>query len=199
MGLRFVVVTGVARDDLPDGGARIWAATIRAVREAVPGCGIEVLPTDFGGGERDVATVLDAGPDVFAHNLETVRRLHQRIRPAFGYDRTLDVLAMAKRLRPGQVTKSNMILGMGERPDEIPDALRDLAESGCELVTMGQYLRPTPHHLPVDRWVTPKEFARWKALGESSGIAHVEAGPLVRSSYHAGEQFRRAMSATPAR
>jgi len=199
MGLRFVVVTGVARDDLPDGGARIWAATIRAIREAVPGCGIEVLPTDFSGGERDVATVLEAEPDVFAHNLETVRRLHARIRPAFGYDRTLDVLAMAKRLRAGQVTKSNLILGMGERPDEIPDALRELADSGCEIVTMGQYLRPTPHHLPVHRWVTPAEFNGWKALGESFGIAHVEAGPLVRSSYHAGEQFRSALSATPAR
>ena len=199
MGLRFVVVTGVARDDLLDGGARIWAATIRTIRAAVPGCGIEVLPTDFSGGEGDVATVLEAEPDVFAHNLETVRRLHARIRPAFGYDRTLDVLAMSKRLRPGQVTKSNLILGMGERPDEIPGALRDLAEAGCEIVTMGQYLRPTPQHLPVDRWVTPEEFEEWKALGESFGIAHVEAGPLVRSSYRAGEQFRRAQVAAPAR
>ena len=199
MGLRFVVVTGVARDDLLDGGARIWAATIRTIREAVPGCGIEVLPTDFSGGEGDVATVLEAEPDVFAHNLETVRRLHAKIRPAFGYDRTLDVLAMSKRLRPGQVTKSNLILGMGERPDEIPGALRDLAEAGCEIVTMGQYLRPTPQHLPVDRWVTPEEFEEWKALGESFGIAHVEAGPLVRSSYRAGEQFRRAQVAAPAR
>jgi lipoic acid synthetase len=193
MGLRFVVVTGVARDDLPDGGARIWATTIRAIRDAVPDCGVEVLPTDFKGGERDIATVIAAGPDVFAHNLETVRRLHERIRPAFGYDRTLDVLRIAERLREGQVTKSNLILGMGERPDEIPRALRDLAEAGCDIVTMGQYLRPTEHHLPVDRWVTPDEFARWKALGESFGIAHVEAGPLVRSSYHAGEQFRRAV------
>ena len=114
MGLRFVVLTGVARDDLPDGGARIWAATIRAVREAVPGCGVEVLPTDFKGGERDIATVIEAGPDVFAHNLETVRRLHGRIRPAFGYDRSLEVLRIAKRLRSGQITKSNLILGMGE-------------------------------------------------------------------------------------
>jgi len=199
MGLRFVVLTGVARDDLPDGGARIWAATIRAVKAGVPGIGVEVLPTDFSGGERDVATVLDAEPDVFAHNLETVRRLHGRIRPAFGYDRTLDVLRMAKRLRAGQVTKSNLILGMGERPDEIPDALLHLAEAGCQIVTIGQYLRPTPMHLPVDRWVTPDEFAGWEALGESLGIAHVEAGPLVRSSYHAGEQFRRARAAAPAR
>jgi lipoic acid synthetase len=195
MGLRFVVVTGVARDDLPDGGARVWARTIRAIREAVPGCGVEVLPTDFKGGERDIATVVDAEPDVFAHNLETVRRLHGRIRPAFGYDRTLQVLRTAERLRAGQVTKSNLILGMGERPDEIPQALRDLADAGCDIVTMGQYLRPTELHLPVDRWVTPEEFGEWKALGESFGIAHVEAGPLVRSSYHAGKQFRRAVEA----
>ncbi len=195
MGLRFVVVTGVARDDLADGGARIWARTIRAIRDAVPGCGVEVLPTDFRGGERDIATVIAAGPDVFAHNLETVRRLHDRIRPAFGYDRTLDVLRIAKGLRSGQVTKSNLILGMGERPDEIPQALRDLADVGCDIVTVGQYLRPTDHHLPVDRWVHPDEFERWKVLGESFGIAHVEAGPLVRSSYHAGKQFRRALEA----
>ena len=195
MGLRFVVVTGVARDDLPDGGARIWASTIAACRDAVPGIGVEVLPSDFKGGERDIATVIEAEPDVFAHNLETVRRLHGRIRPAFGYDRTLEVLRVAKRLRGGQVTKSNLILGMGERPEEIPQALQDLAGAGADIATMGQYLRPTPHHLPVDRWVTPEEFGEWKALGESFGIAHVEAGPLVRSSYHAGKQFRRAIDA----
>jgi lipoic acid synthetase len=193
MGLRFVVVTGVARDDLHDGGAGIWARTIRAIREAVPECGVEVLPTDFKGGERDIATVIGAEPDVFAHNLETVRRLHGRIRPAFGYERTLEVLRTAKRLREGQVTKSNLILGMGERPEEIPRALRDLADAGADIVTMGQYLRPTQHHLPVDRWVTPEELGRWKELGESFGIAHLEAGPLVRSSYHAGSQFRRAL------
>jgi len=198
MGLRFVVLTGVARDDLPDGGARIWAAAIRAVREAVPGCGVEVLPTDFKGGERDIATVIEAEPDVFAHNLETVRRLHPKIRPAFGYERTLEVLRIANRLRAGQVTKSNLILGMGERPEEIPQALRDIADAGAEIVTMGQYLRPTPFHLPVDRWVTPDEFAEWKRVGESLGIAHVEAGPLVRSSYHAGKQLRRALDANAA-
>ena len=198
MGLRFAVITGVARDDLPDGGASIWAATIRAVREAVPDCGVEVLPTDFKGGERDIVTVIDAEPDVFAHNLETVRRLHERIRPAFGYDRTLEVLRIAKRRRAGQVTKSNLILGMGERAEEIPQALRDIAEAGAEIVTMGQYLRPTPMHLPVDRWVTPGEFAEWKRVGESFGIAHVEAGPLVRSSYHAGKQLRRALDANAA-
>ncbi|HEY7399577.1 MAG TPA: lipoyl synthase [Actinomycetota bacterium] len=196
MGLRFVVITGVARDDLPDGGARIWARTIHAVREAVPDAGIEVLPTDFRGGERDLATVIEAEPDVFAHNLETVRRLHERIRPAFGYDRTLGVLRNAKRIRAGQVTKSNLILGMGERPEEIPEALADLRDAGCEIVTMGQYLQPTAQHLPVDRWVTPDEFDDHKRFGEEElGIPHVEAGPLVRSSYHAGTQFRRASRA----
>jgi lipoic acid synthetase len=193
MGLRYVVLTGVARDDLPDGGARIWSAAIRAIREAVPGCGVEVLPSDFGGGERDIATVLDAEPAVFAHNLETVRRLHARIRPAFGYDRSLEVLRFAKRHRPGQVTKSNVIVGMGERPDDVVEALRDLADAGCDIVTMGQYLQPTKLHLPVDRWVTPEEFAEHARAGESFGIAHVEAGPLVRSSYHAGKQLRRAL------
>jgi lipoic acid synthetase len=194
MGLRFVVLTGVARDDLPDGGARIWAAAIRAIRREVPGCGVEVLPTDFRGGERDIGTVIEAEPDVFAHNLETVRRLHARIRPAFGYDRTLEVLRTARRLRAGQVTKSNLILGMGEARGEVPTALRDLADAGCAIVTIGQYLRPTDRHLPVDRWVRPEEFAEWKRLGESMGIAHVEAGPLVRSSYHAGAQLRRALA-----
>ncbi|MEX0650858.1 MAG: lipoyl synthase [Actinomycetota bacterium] len=192
MGLRFVVLTGVARDDLPDGGASMWAETVRRVREAVPAAGIEVLPTDFKGGERDIATVLDAEPDVFAHNLETVRRLHDRIRPAFGYDRSLEVLRLAKRLRPGQVTKSNLILGMGERPDEVLEAMSDLADAGCDIVTMGQYLQPTPQHLPVDRWVHPDEFEAHARAGEALGIAHVEAGPLVRSSYHAGTQYERA-------
>jgi lipoic acid synthetase len=200
MGLRYVVLTGVARDDLPDGGARIWAACIRAVRDAVPGIGVEILPSDFKGGERDIATVIDAEPDVFAHNLETVRRLHDRIRPAFGYDRSIDVLRIAKRLRPGQVTKSNLILGMGERPDEVPQAMRDLRDGDCDLLTIGQYLRPTPQHLPVDRWVTPDEFARHARFGmDELGFAHVEAGPLVRSSYHAGKQFSRAAPALAAR
>src|SRR5262249_31651822 len=127
MGLRHVVLTGVARDDLPDGGARLWASAIRACREAVPGIGGAGVPSDFTGGERDIATVLEAAPAVFAHNLETVARLHDRIRPAFGYERSLEVLRFAKRHRPGQVTKSNLILGMGERPEEVRDAMRDLA------------------------------------------------------------------------
>ena len=139
--------------------------------------------------------MIDAEPDVFAHNLETVRRLHGRIRPAFGYDRSLDVLRTAKRLRTGQITKSNLILGMGETTSEVADALGDLRDAGCDLVTMGQYLRPTKLHLPVDRWVTPGEFAEHKRVGEAMGIPHIQAGPLVRSSYHAGEQFRRATAA----
>jgi lipoic acid synthetase len=192
MGLRHVVLTGVARDDLPDGGAAIWAEAIRACRRAVPGIDVEVLPSDFKGGERDIATVLDAGPAVFAHNLETVPRLHTRIRPAFGYDRSLGVLRFAKRHRPGLVTKSNLILGMGERPEEVTASLRDLYDAGVDIVTMGQYLQPTPQHLPVHRWVHPDEFARHAAGGEAMGIPHVEAGPLVRSSYHAGRQLRRA-------
>jgi lipoic acid synthetase len=193
LGLRFVVLTGVARDDLPDGGAAIWAETVRRVKRDVPGVGVEVLPSDFKGGQRDIATVLEAEPDVFAHNLETVRRLHGRIRPAFGYDRSLDVLRIAKRVRPGQVTKSNLILGMGERAEEVPEAMRDLVEADCDILTMGQYLQPTPQHLPVDRWVHPDEFARHARAGEAMGLAHVEAGPLVRSSYHAGAQYRRAL------
>jgi lipoyl synthase len=200
MGLRYVVLTGVARDDLPDGGARIWAAAIRAVRDAVPGIGVEILPSDFKGGESDIATVIEAQPDVFAHNLETVRRLHGRIRPAFGYDRSIDVLRIAKRLRPGQVTKSNLILGMGERADEVPEAMRDLRAADCDLLTVGQYLRPSAQHLPVDRWVTPEEFAEHARVGmEELGFAHVEAGPLVRSSYHAGKQFSRAAPTLAAR
>ena len=194
MGLRYVVLTSVARDDLPDGGASVWAACVRAIRDAVPGCGIEVLPPDFKGDERAIATVMEAEPDVFAHNLETVRRLHARIRPAFSYDRSLEVLRAARRIRPNQVTKSNLILGMGERRDEVTGSMRDLAATGCDLLTMGQYLQPTSFHLPVDRWVPPEEFERYATLGREMGFTHVEAGPLVRSSYHAGRQLARALA-----
>jgi lipoyl synthase len=198
MGLRYVVLTGVARDDLSDGGARIWAETVRAIRSAIPDCRVEVLPSDFKGGERDIATVIEAEPDVFAHNLETVRRLHDRIRPAFGYDRSLEVLRLATHPRSDQVTKSNLILGMGEQPHEVEPAMRDLADAGCTILTMGQYLQPTEFHLPVDRWVHPDEFAEHARAGEALGISHVEAGPLVRSSYHAGRQLRRAIERGPA-
>jgi lipoyl synthase len=194
MGLRYVVLTSVARDDLPDGGASAWAATVRAIKQAIPGCKVEVLPPDFKGEERAIATVLEAEPDVFAHNLETVRRLHAKIRPAFGYDRSLEVLRIARRLRPSGATKSNLILGMGEEPAEVLESMRELAETGCDLLTMGQYLQPTKFHLPVDRWVTPEEFAGYAQAGEEMGFAHVEAGPLVRSSYHAGRQLARALA-----
>lgn len=194
MDLRHVVLTGVARDDLPDGGARIWAASIRAIREALPGCNVEVLPADFRGVREDVATVIAAEPDVFALNLETTLRLHPRIRPAFGYERTLDVLRMAKELRPGQFTKSGIILGMGETDDEVVDAMHDLRDAGVDLVTLSQYLQPTKFHLPVDRWVHPDTFAELAATGMTMGFAHVEAGPLVRSSYHAGKQLARAQA-----
>jgi lipoyl synthase len=196
MGLRYVVLTGVARDDLADGGAAIWAEAIRAVREAVPECRIEVLPPDFRGAREDIATVIEAEPDVFAHNLETVRRLHARIRPGFDYARTLETLRIAKELRPSQVTKSNLILGMGERPEEVVEALGDLRAAGVDLMTIGQYLQPTQFHLPVDRWVTPEEFSDHAAAGTEMGFAHVESGPLVRSSYHAGKQLDRASATT---
>jgi lipoyl synthase len=192
MGLRHVVLTGVARDDLEDGGAGTWAESVRAIRAVNPECRVEVLPPDFKGDEAAIATVLESEPDVFAHNLETVRRLHKRIRPAFDYDRSLQVLSVAKRLRPGLITKSNLILGMGERPDEVTEAMGDLRTVECDLLTLGQYLQPTKMHLPIDRWVTPGEFDGHAETGMTMGFAHVEAGPLVRSSYHAGRQLSRA-------
>lgn len=198
MGLKFAVVTGVARDDLDDAGSAHWAATIRAIRKALPECGIEVLIPDFKGRKehprRSLARVIEAAPDVLAHNLETVRRLHPKIRPGFGYEASLDLLAWAKERQPGQVTKSNLIVGMGEREDEVYGAMTDLHAVGCDVLTIGQYLQPSlSWHLPVDRWVTPDEFARFKAFGEDElGLAWVESGPLVRSSYHAGKQYRSA-------
>lgn len=198
MGLRFAVITGVARDDLDDAASAHWAATVVAVREAVPTCGIEVLIPDFKGRREhprsSLERVIAAAPDVLAHNLETVRRLHPTIRPGFGYDASLQLLAWAKEIRRDQVTKSNIIVGMGETEDEVREAMRDLRQVGCDVLTIGQYLQPTVSwHLPVDRWVHPDEFARLKAYGEDElGFAWVEAGPLVRSSYHAGKQFRSA-------
>ena len=198
MGLKFAVVTGVARDDLDDGAAGHWAATIRAIRAQMPDCGIEVLIPDFKGRKQhpreSLATVMAAGPDVLAHNLETVRRIHPEIRPGFGYDASLELLSWAKELRADQVTKSNIIVGMGETETEVYDAMRDLRAVGCDVLTIGQYLQPSiSWHLPVDRWVHPDEFARFKVFGESElGFAWVESGPLVRSSYHAGKQYRSA-------
>ena len=194
MGLKFAVVTGVARDDLDDGASAHWAATIRAIRGELPDCGIEVLIPDFKGRSehpRDsLARVIAARPDVLAHNLETVRRLHPSIRPGFGYDASLELLAWAKELCADQVTKSNLIVGMGEREDEVYDAMRDLRAAGVDILTIGQYLQPSVSwHLAVDRWVHPDEFARYKEVGENElDFAWVESGPLVRSSYHAGKQ-----------
>ena len=198
MGLKFAVITGVARDDRDDAASAHWAATIRAVKEQMPGCGVEVLIPDFKGRKeapRDsLARVIEARPDVLAHNLETVERLHPTIRPGFGYRASLDLLVWAKELRPDQVTKSNLIVGMGETEEELRRALRDLRETGCDIVTIGQYLQPTVSwHLTVDRWVHPDEFARLKTYGEGElGFAWVESGPLVRSSYHAGKQYEAA-------
>ena len=195
MGLRFAVITGVARDDMDDGASAHWATTIRAVRREMPDCGVEVLIPDFKGRSEppreSLARVIEARPDVLAHNLETVRRLHPAIRPGFGYEASLELLKWAKELRSDQVTKSNLIVGMGEREDEVYEAMRDLRAAGCDILTIGQYLQPSVSwHLPVDRWVHPDEFARFKVFGEEElDFAWVESGPLVRSSYHAGKQF----------
>jgi lipoic acid synthetase len=194
MGLLFAVVTGVERDDAPpQAQADIWAATIRAIRDRVPGCKVEVLTGDLKGNPSAIATVLEAKPDVFAHNLETPRRLHPKIRPGFRYERSLDVLRQAKALAPGIPTKSNIIVGMGETFDEVVETLADLRAAGVDIMTIGQYLAPsTGHHLPVHRWVHPDEFAEYHRLGQEMGFAWVESGPLVRSSYHAGKQYRAA-------
>src|SRR5918999_1627797 len=191
MDLRFAVVTGVARDDLNDAGSAHWASMVAAIRQEVPDCGIEVLIPDFKGRREhprtSLARVVDARPDVLAHNLETVQRLHPTIRPGFGYRSSLELLAWAKELRDDQVTKSNLIVGMGESEDEVFDAMRDLRAARCDLLTIGQYLQPSVSwHLPVDRWVHPDEFDRYKVFGEELGFAWVESGPLVRPSYHAG-------------
>ena len=183
--LRFAVVTCVARDDLPDGGAGQMAATVRAIRARCPGVGIEVLIADYKGDEAALAVVLDAGPDVLNHNLETVERLQHKVRPAASYERSLFVLRRAGELAPRLPIKSGLILGMGERDDEIEVALRDLRTAGVSLLTLGQYLRPSPDHLPLDRWVTPAEFAAWAERARALDFTDVASGPLVRSSYHA--------------
>ena len=196
LGLNFAVVTGVERDDAsPLEVAQIWAATIRAIRRRIPTCRVEVLTGDLKGRREAVATVVEAAPDVFAHNLETSERLHRKIRPGFRYERTLEVLRMAKELNPVMPTKSNIIVGMGETDAEVYQCLRDLREAGVDLVTIGQYLAPSlDHHLPVDRWVTPETFAEYSAAGAELGFVWVESGPLVRSSYHAGKQYEAASS-----
>jgi lipoic acid synthetase len=183
MGLAHAVITMVARDDLDDGGASIVAETIAAVRRRVAGCAVEVLISDMKGEPNSLDAVFASRPDVLNHNLETVARLQRAVRPSASYARSLAVLARAKAA--GLVTKSGLIVGMGETDDEVGGALADLAALGVDIVTIGQYLRPTSSHLPVDRWVEPSEFARWAEIGEALGIGHVEASPLTRSSYHA--------------
>jgi lipoyl synthase len=193
MGLRYATVTGVARDDLDDEGAWLYAETVRAIHGLNPGTGVEILTPDFSGKRELLQLVFDATPEVFAHNVETVPRIFRRIRPAFSYDRSLEVLAMARAA--AMVTKSNLILGLGETPAETSQALRDLRDVGCELVTITQYLRPSARHHPVDRWVTPEEFVALREEAEELGFAGVMSGPLVRSSYRAGRLYRQAMAA----
>lgn len=183
MGLSHAVLTMVARDDLDDGGFAHVASCVRAIRERRPSTRIETLVSDAKGGEASLARLFEAKPDVFNHNIETVARLQRAVRPSAGYARSLGVLSSARSA--GLVVKSGLVLGMGETVDEVDGCLADLASIGVSIVTMGQYLRPTSHHLPVSRWIHPDEFARWKEIGESLGISHVEASPLTRSSYHA--------------
>jgi lipoyl synthase len=187
MGLRFAVVTSVNRDDREDGGAELFALTIRAIRERVPGCGVEVLVPDFQGSRIAVDIVRAAGPDVFNHNTETVPRLYRAVRMGARYERSLDVLAYAKRAASGMPTKSGLMLGLGETQNEALQVMRDLRAVGVDILTLGQYLRPSPNHLPVMRYVPPQEFDEFRSAGYEMGFGHVESGPLVRSSYHAAE------------
>jgi lipoic acid synthetase len=193
MGLRYATVTGVARDDLPDGGAWLYAETVRQIHTLVPGCGVELLIPDFDGVPGQLAEVFGARPEVLAHNVETVPRIFKRIRPAFRYGRSLDVLTRARAA--GLVTKSNLILGLGEERDEVSQALRDLVDAGCELLTITQYLRPSPRHHPVARWVKPEEFVALREEALAAGFVGVMSGPLVRSSYRAGRLYQQAVAA----
>jgi lipoic acid synthetase len=190
LGLRYIVVTMVARDDLDDDGGWLIAETTRLIRERTPEVGVEVLPSDLGGADGEgLRLACEAGPDVFAHNIETVERLYSVIRPSFTYQGSLDVLARAKQLLPkASATKSNIIVGMGETNEEVVELLRDLRAHGVQIVTIGQYLQPSDQHIHLERWVTPEEFDEFKRAGMAMGFDHIESGPLVRSSYHAGQQ-----------
>lgn len=191
MELEHVVVTSVNRDDLPDGGASIYAELIRQVRRLRPSCTVEVLIPDFKGDEAALARVVEAEPDILAHNLETVERLYPWARPGGRYWRSISLLGAAKRMNPAQLTKSSIILGLGEEAEEIRQAMADLRKGSVDILTLGQYLRPSAQHLPVARWVSLDEFTAWKRYGEEElGYKHVESGPLVRSSYHAERQAR---------
>ncbi len=188
LGLSYVVITSVDRDDLDDGGAAIFADTTRRIRRALPSCRLEVLVPDFQGQEAPLRTVLDAGPDIFNHNTETVPRLYRRARSGGRYARTLEMLGRARRYAPTIPTKSGLMVGLGEEWDEILDTMRDLRGVGCQILTIGQYLRPSPEHLPMSRYYHPDEFAELDRIARDLGFGHVESGPLVRSSYHAHEQ-----------
>ena len=185
LGLRYAVVTSVNRDDRKDGGAELFAMTIRAIRRRIPGCRVEVLVPDFQGSRQAMETVLEARPDVLNHNIETVPRLYRRVRPGSRYERSLDMLSYAKLVAPGIPTKSGMMLGLGEEPHEITAVMSDLRKHQVDVFTIGQYLRPSAAHLPIQRYYSPGEFAALKRSAETLGFAHVESGPLVRSSYHA--------------
>jgi len=187
MGLRFAVVTSVNRDDRKDGGAELFALTIRAIRERVPGCGVEVLIPDFQGNLEALRMVMEAGPDVLNHNTETVPRLYRQVRLGAKYERSLEILAAARKLAPACPTKSGLMLGLGETLDEVVEVMRDLRRHDVGILTLGQYLRPSPRHLPIVRYVRPEEFDALRQAGYEMGFRHVEAGPLVRSSYHARE------------
>jgi lipoic acid synthetase len=190
MQLKYATITGVTRDDLEDEGAWLYAETIRKVHELNPGTGVEMLAPDFSGKSVFLNEVFETRPEVFAHNLETVPRIFKRIRPAFRYERSLDVISQARAF--GLITKSNLILGMGETREEVTQALVDLHAAGCDLITITQYLRPTPKHHPVERWVKPNEFVELSAEANEIGFAGVMSGPLVRSSYRAGRLYKQA-------
>jgi lipoic acid synthetase len=192
MQLRYATVTGVARDDLPDEGAWLYAETIKQIHKKSPGTGVEILVPDFSGNALLLKKVFDANPEVFAHNVETVPRIFKEIRPAFSYERSLDVITQARNY--GLVTKSNLILGMGETMEEISQAMRDLHDAGTDILTITQYLRPTPKHHPVSRWVKPQEFVELKNEAEAIGYLGVLSGPLVRSSYRAGRLWAQSMN-----
>jgi lipoic acid synthetase len=196
MGLRHAVVTSVNRDELKDGGASMFAATIRAIRRLNPHCTVEVLTPDFKGDRDALQIVMDARPDIFNHNIETVPRLYKRVRPQAIYERSLQVLAWAKEMNPERPTKSGLMVGLGETWDEVIQTLRDLHDHNVDIVTIGQYLRPTPTHLPIERYWHPDEFRQLAIEGKKIGLRHVESGPLVRSSYHAHSQAQIVMTGT---
>jgi lipoic acid synthetase len=190
MGLAYVVVTSVTRDDLPDGGAGIFAATIRALRDAISGVRVEVLIPDFQGQREAIETVVKAGPDVLNHNLETIPALYKAVRPEADYRRSLNLLQTVRDLAPHMMTKSGLMLGLGETPKGVRQTLADLRAVDCRMVTLGQYLQPSPDHLPVERYVTPEEFDRWRDEALQMGFQEVASGPLVRSSYQARELYQ---------